>query len=245
MIKAKYLILTTGLALLMAGRTYAGDLYYDAQGRLIQDSDGNIFTYNDNGQILSKRTPYQKYVYNYNGDGVMESAAVFSCNGEVCQNDPSDDITFEISDGKITREIYGDMNNEYAIWHTSDYYYDSNGRVSSIHYNSNETGSYLVTQRDYEYDDKGNVISKSFTKDGDTITTLYRYEYDDNGNITSIQTKRLCDSLYPEEDCVGSAWNWHDQGFHVAASDAPASIVTDVANKLNEGHDNKISIYFK
>ncbi len=153
---------------------------YDAEGKLIKsetiDEQGNLVRYHsyeywENGnlkQSKSEESGYSFYISEYWENGKKKS---YTLNGD----GDSESQTYDEEGKLMERKLYIDGK-------LDDYMkcrYNTNGDVISIErllYGSTEYGYTCTDTYEYEYDEKGRVVSKKVYR-GTSLLEWYEYEY--------------------------------------------------------------------
>ena len=133
--------------------------------------------------------------------------------------------------GRITRRVCDSDAAEFRLDYT--YKYDANGNLTSISGRDNENGDFTdkvtysngnlikrvadgfdMLQRDYTYDNKGNMtsekISSEYHMDGQTwsVTSYHEFEYDNNGRLSY-------ESYEQDDDMSEFAYTYDSKGFKI------------------------------
>lgn len=133
--------------------------------------------------------------------------------------------------GRITRRVCDSDAAEFRLDYT--YKYDANGNLTSISGRDNENGVFTdkftysngnlikrvadgfdMLQRDYTYDNKGNMtsekISSEYHMDGQTwsVTSYHEFEYDNNGRLSY-------ESYEQDDDMSEFAYTYDSKGFKI------------------------------
>lgn len=129
---------------------------YDEQGRVISDSDGNQYSYDDSGHVVK---------ISFDSSSMADNTFTYSDSGLLTQANLA---TGYFKEGDV-----------YAC--TFDY--DDAGRCTQMVVSDPDTGQSVFT---FAYDDKGNIVSaeKTVSWNSNTSTISTVNEYDSYGNLS-------------------------------------------------------------
>lgn len=129
---------------------------YDEQGRVISDSDGNQYSYDDSGHVVK---------ISFDSSSMADNTFAYSDSGLLTQANLA---TGYFKEGDV-----------YAC--TFDY--DDAGRCTQMVVSDPDTGQSVFT---FAYDDKGNIVSaeKTVSWNSNTSTISTVNEYDSYGNLS-------------------------------------------------------------
>ncbi len=142
---------------------YTQEYEYDAKNQLVLET---YTGYSDSG---SPETPITtEYEYDANGNLILETKA----DGGY--------TTYSYTNGFLTEEIVYLMDG--TPYSGTDYYYENGLLITEVHTPYNALLDPESTTIEYEYDNMGNLITETKSKQGE-IQDCYKYEYDPNGNL--------------------------------------------------------------
>lgn len=160
-------------------------LTWDPEGNLLKkdyaehnDQDCE-YTYNRMGAVLKEGTADNYYEYVYEADGFVLS-----------QRQYRDGVLREIRDysyayGLVTECKKSSFDSNGNLYSTTKETYDQYGNMTlSRTTYEDETKAASETHYEYTYDDKGNMLSNDFYRDGKYMYG-YTYTYDADGNCTA------------------------------------------------------------
>lgn len=142
---------------------------YDEQGRVISDSDGNQYSYDDSGHVVK---------ISFNSSAMADNTFTYSDSGLLTQANLA---TGYFKDGDV-----------YAC--TFDY--DDAGRCTQmVVINPDNSGQAVFT---FAYDDKGNIVSAERTNSSssNTSTISTANEYDSYGNLSERTVTYISGTLH-------------------------------------------------
>ncbi len=169
------------------GHCIIEQFFYDDDNRLIKKTYSNgsrvyysfEYEYDDFGNVI-KETHFQgkseayvhEYGYNSNNQLVFESRS----------SETSDNKDYYVYDenGNVIKHT-NTIGARYSS--VTENTYDSKGKVIHSHYKNNE-GDVIVSDYEYAYDGKGNLIKEVYKQDGKMDVTEYTYDF--NGNLIMI-----------------------------------------------------------
>lgn len=201
--------------------------------RLILNNDTKYYP----GYVLRKGAKVKELVLVMTDDGAPVELSLTAKNKTVKTRVTNEFGFYE--DCKISIDKYGRISSrvcdsdaaEFRLDYT--YIYDSNGNLTSISGRDNENGKFSdkftysngnlikrvadgfdMLQRDYTYDNKGNMtsekISSEYHMDGQTwsVTSFHEYEYDKNGRLSY-------ESYEQDDDMSEFAYTYDSKGFKI------------------------------
>ena len=133
---------------------------YDEQGRVVSDSDGNQYSYDDSGHVVK---------ISFNSSDMADNTFTYSDSGLLTQANFAANRFANFKDGNV-----------YAC--TFDY--DDAGRCTQMVVNNPDNSGQAVFT--FAYDDKGNIVSAENTDSwgSSTSTISTANEYDSYGNLS-------------------------------------------------------------
>ena len=222
---------------LIAKEIYSNDLY-------------NEFTYNEQNLLKERKSKWFYTLYHYNSNNqissyeMYEDSRIYSSNWTTAeaamnrkdwvtpQNTEISGRAFFKYQGENLKSItvtraHSDMQN------TSDFTYDSNGRIVNQVFSSN--GEIADGSKTYTYDDHGNVILEEQYYSAALICTR-SFEYDDRHNPFKVFNRLGAPGIYTNENNIvketlmlmdntpgidsiqvtESTYEYNDQGYPVA-----------------------------
>ncbi|MCI9487182.1 MAG: zinc ribbon domain-containing protein [Lachnospiraceae bacterium] len=173
--------------------SYERELTYDKSSRSIADC-GNILTETTRSGGSESTTNYEYTEAFLTKDGILlaeteQTQKILYQKKEYWQGDLSDEFTYD-EEGRLTREMeYDDFGNEYKY---TDYQYDGEGRECLAEHRAYGTDDLLHTYGDYQYDENGNVVSKTWydTHAGER-TPLYVYQYTYDADFSLLNRSEI------------------------------------------------------
>jgi len=155
---------------------------YDALGKKISDTEtGYKYIYDSRGYLVEDSDKTQISRYTYNSSGKLSKMVHQSWQNERWSFDYEKIYEYDNS-GRLTKirnEDSNKSNNEYY-----QYGYDAKGNLASVYrYDTPQNREIEVTYYN-RYDDRGNLLEKTFFRGMTSVKTRYSYKFNTAGKIT-------------------------------------------------------------